>query len=693
MNKTVTILIAIVSLLFFEFFISETTAQVTPSNGTTFEISLENLRRTPSIRPWSSKIDGAECNLISLTNTTSINLSCRLAKKKDAENVQFLGERESRKINTKLGRFLIVEARITLPERAIVPTIPKVRDENGQSYPLVAMAGQGEEVFAGGILVDQELLKTEPAVNLSTEVAYLLTTAALGDKVTTSKGIYRFCFDVPEKAVIRDFFLGEAFGPCLLKTKAEIGKTPSPSAESTNPLVLLRRSPIVEGNPTTIENAIKTNRFYDSSLCPNGDFRDKFKGKLLEKVNGSSKIIIDTVTSLMWQKSGSATLITDEEEIRRHLKDLNQSKFAGYSDWRLPTVEEAMSLMEREKNNDGLYINLAFDRTQKIIWTSDFLGAQLGIEDPNTKLETGGEEISGFIMGCRWSVNYEEAKCGPYQGPYYSFVRAVRSVAPESFADDLRITGLTIERAETTAVESRTGKTKSDFVLPGITAEDNNGQCKCTFQQPAKGVLELSVESSGDLIILSTHEKAGEKNDSPVTWNMITATHLLFPSSGHMNPKTGRIEMRYAEGKIDISGNLFETKYNGRTHRALITKGTFELKYEGQGDNETLYSIMCAVIQPLKESHIQVTWTDVDDRVFIPEDAISETGDNAQIRIHRGVGDIHRYKGTVEWGKQKFISNEDSVLIFGFRDKSQYIHVSGKGKVATRDGQVISLGD
>ena len=53
------------------------------------------------------------------------------------------------------------------------------------------------------------------------------------------------------------------------------------------------------------------------------------------------------------------------------IAQLNQEKFAGLDDWRLPTLEEAMNLMERERKNGGLFIDPVFDNKQDWIWTAD----------------------------------------------------------------------------------------------------------------------------------------------------------------------------------------------------------------------------------------------------------------------------------------------------------------------------------
>lgn len=82
------------------------------------------------------------------------------------------------------------------------------------------------------------------------------------------------------------------------------------------------------------------------------------------------KLVIDHATKLTWQQGGSSLYMTFENA-KAYVRELNEEGFAGYHDWRLPTLEEAMYLMEREKKNGDLYIDPVFDRTQRYIWTSD----------------------------------------------------------------------------------------------------------------------------------------------------------------------------------------------------------------------------------------------------------------------------------------------------------------------------------
>jgi hypothetical protein len=89
-----------------------------------------------------------------------------------------------------------------------------------------------------------------------------------------------------------------------------------------------------------------------------------------DKSIGGDNVVIEHATGLMWSQSGSEKDMV-WNEAKQWVKDLNSRGYAGYSDWRLPTVEEAASLLESSKNADDLYIDNVFDVTQSGIWTGD----------------------------------------------------------------------------------------------------------------------------------------------------------------------------------------------------------------------------------------------------------------------------------------------------------------------------------
>jgi len=75
------------------------------------------------------------------------------------------------------------------------------------------------------------------------------------------------------------------------------------------------------------------------------------------------------VTGLRRQQSGSQDHLSFADA-ETYTRDLNNQRFASYNDWRLPTLEEAMSLKEAQAR-DGLYIDPVFDGTHSWIWTTD----------------------------------------------------------------------------------------------------------------------------------------------------------------------------------------------------------------------------------------------------------------------------------------------------------------------------------
>ena len=83
-------------------------------------------------------------------------------------------------------------------------------------------------------------------------------------------------------------------------------------------------------------------------------------------------MVIDHTTGLMWLQSGSKEYM-QWNAANVWVRKLNTLKYAGYSDWRLPTIEEAASLLEPVKRNT-LYIDPVFDEEQWGIWSGDKRG-------------------------------------------------------------------------------------------------------------------------------------------------------------------------------------------------------------------------------------------------------------------------------------------------------------------------------
>lgn len=115
-------------------------------------------------------------------------------------------------------------------------------------------------------------------------------------------------------------------------------------------------------NDGEIVGIIQKWNFFDTEYNPEGQFKNEFAA------GNDSSILIDEKTSLMWQRGGLD--IGSMRTIQRGVNDLNEHCFAGFSDWRLPTMEEAMSLMENQKNKKGVYLSTVFSKEQPFIFVA-----------------------------------------------------------------------------------------------------------------------------------------------------------------------------------------------------------------------------------------------------------------------------------------------------------------------------------
>ncbi len=88
------------------------------------------------------------------------------------------------------------------------------------------------------------------------------------------------------------------------------------------------------------------------------------------KTINDDKVVVDSATGLMWHQSGSDKYLS-WKGAKKWIDKLNKEGYAGFQDWRLPTVEEAASLLEPEKKSGNLHIDPVFDKKQWSIWTRD----------------------------------------------------------------------------------------------------------------------------------------------------------------------------------------------------------------------------------------------------------------------------------------------------------------------------------
>ncbi len=110
---------------------------------------------------------------------------------------------------------------------------------------------------------------------------------------------------------------------------------------------------------------------------------EKFFPKDYEQQGGI--VIRDRITGLFWQRSGCAYPL-NWHQAKEYIGKLNTESFGGFTCWRLPTIDELVSLLVPTPHGEKHCIASTFDPTQKWLWSCDlrsfaaawYVGTQLG---------------------------------------------------------------------------------------------------------------------------------------------------------------------------------------------------------------------------------------------------------------------------------------------------------------------------
>lgn len=122
----------------------------------------------------------------------------------------------------------------------------------------------------------------------------------------------------------------------------------------------------------------------------------------------TANVWLDKYTGLIWQLDIASNLMT-WNEANEYVNDMNQKKYCGYNDWRLPTIEE-QERVHRYKNLDiawkynekGINTN---DFARNFFWSSTLLGDRIEkIMNPN---------VTDYdLQNKAWNININTAGAG-----------------------------------------------------------------------------------------------------------------------------------------------------------------------------------------------------------------------------------------------------------------------------------------
>jgi len=151
------------------------------------------------------------------------------------------------------------------------------------------------------------------------------------------------------------------------------------------------RSALVEYFPINeAARAILNHSFYCTEYVWNVKWANPsgqgFQNDFVEEQKGL--VVFDRASGLTWARAGSDNYMS-RAEANDYIQRLNSEEYGGFDNWRLPTLEEAMSLMARLSNDTDLYIDSIFAEKQRHIWTADT-----------------------YADGVAWTVNFQTGTCG-----------------------------------------------------------------------------------------------------------------------------------------------------------------------------------------------------------------------------------------------------------------------------------------
>jgi hypothetical protein len=149
------------------------------------------------------------------------------------------------------------------------------------------------------------------------------------------------------------------------KAAAEAAGDASSAAAETAAPEPLRRIPAIL-TAEQVKVALVRHGIYDArwnASASGGEHRYE------TQLAGDAMLVVDGEHGLTWQRSGSAQALTFEEA-QRYVEKLNADRFAGAADWRLPTLEEAGTLLAPALHA-GFHLDPVFEKGANFIWTAD----------------------------------------------------------------------------------------------------------------------------------------------------------------------------------------------------------------------------------------------------------------------------------------------------------------------------------
>jgi len=151
-------------------------------------------------------------------------------------------------------------------------------------------------------------------------------------------------------------------------SRAKDGSAPTDSTKTAAAPVRLRSSPGVI-DYDEIERVVRRFDFAEVTFNAQG----RFSSRLRREQVAEEWVVVDDRSGRMWHQTGSPDGLT-YPAARKWLAGINERGYGGFHDWRLPTLEEGLSLLRRPTDAGGSSPDRLFSLEGRRIWTADRLG-------------------------------------------------------------------------------------------------------------------------------------------------------------------------------------------------------------------------------------------------------------------------------------------------------------------------------
>ncbi len=166
-------------------------------------------------------------------------------------------------------------------------------------------------------------------------------------------------------------------------SRKKSGKSPAPVIEAVQaavkikPIVPLLRAEYKSLDEGEIAKMLAAKNIYDAQRNPEGNFQHRYE----IKDAAGLRLIIDRATNLAWTRQQNLVKMSHDKSIQ-WIASLNNVEYGGSKNWRLPTVEEAASLLKKNADDGKTFLDAIFGKDLKVIWTGDgFSGSESWVVD------------------------------------------------------------------------------------------------------------------------------------------------------------------------------------------------------------------------------------------------------------------------------------------------------------------------